>query len=289
MPLTYCEVEGEQVGHILPVWEFPPYRLVSWWTMLQFSARAYYQIGRLLQQVKTDYELAIVSGDAVFGDSAANVRLTQESADGLREFMKGVQGLCAVIGLDMSIRQTEDIRQKAATLTNAQATNEIEQLDKLIRWEMEKHLFMFIPPARATCYANPLLFGQDCVTRFPSTQFDIEHAGNCYAFGEGTACVFHLMRILETGVQELGTALGVSLANEKNWQNILDEINKSIKTLPAKDRRTVELSQAAGNLYSVKLAWRNQVMHPKATYTLEEAGDIMGKVRSFIQHLATII
>ena len=46
------------------------------------------------------------------------------------------------------------------------------------------------------------------------------------------------MRVMETGVQEFGNKLGVSLVNEKNWQNILDEINKRIKALPPKDLKT---------------------------------------------------
>ena len=51
------------------------------------------------------------------------------------------------------------------------------------------------------------------------------------------------MRVMETGVQEFGNKLGVSLAKDKNWQNILDEVNKAIKALPLKDPKTVELSQ----------------------------------------------
>ena len=96
------------------------------------------------------------------------------------------------------------------------------------------------------------------------------------------------MRVMETGVQEFGNKLGVSLAKDKNWQNILDEVNKAIKALPLKDPKTVELSQTAANLYTVKLGWRNQVMHPKDTYTLEEAESILDAVKSFMVQLSKI-
>jgi uncharacterized phage protein gp47/JayE len=94
---------------------------------------------------------------------------------------------------------------------------------------------------------------------------------------------------METGVQAFGTKLKVKLAGEKNWQNILDEVNKAIKALNPKDRGTVEMSQASANLYAVKLAWRNEVMHPKDTYTLEEADNLIRQVRIFMGKLATIV
>ena len=133
---------------------------------------------------------------------------------------------------------------------------------------------MFISPERAAFYAKPQLFGEAVNKRFPACQYDIEESGNCYAAGRGTACAFHLMRVMELAVREFGTALGVALANEKSWQNILDEINRAIKGLPAKDPRTVAASRAAGHLYNVKVAWRNPTMHPKITYTVEELEEL---------------
>jgi hypothetical protein len=49
------------------------------------------------------------------------------------------------------------------------------------------------------------------------------------------------------------------------------------------------MSQASANLYAVKLAWRNEVMHPNDTYTLEEAEDILRQVKLFMQQLVEIV
>ena len=62
-----------------------------------------------------------------------------------------------------------------------------------------------------------------------------------------------------------------------------------VKALDPKDPKTVELSQVSANLYSVKLAWRNEVMHPKDTYTLEEAENLLRQVKIFMCHLAEVI
>lgn len=164
----------------------------------------------------------------------------------------------------------------------------IREITARIYDEMKNHLFMYIPTRQAEYYDKPEAFGQDVNAKFPTIQYDLVEAGNCYAAGRSTATVFHLMRIMETGVQRFGAKLGVSLVQEKNWQNILDEINKAIKSLP-RNPATIEMSQASANLYAVKLAWRNEVMHPKDTYTLEEAKNLIQQVRIFMQQIAKIV
>lgn len=94
---------------------------------------------------------------------------------------------------------------------------------------------------------------------------------------------------MEVGVQKFGTKLGVTLVAEKNWQNILDEINKAIKNMDQKAPETKELAATSANLYSVKLAWRNEVMHPNDTYTLEEADNLIRQVKIFMEQLAKVI
>jgi hypothetical protein len=164
-----------------------------------------------------------------------------------------------------------------------------DQVLNNIRWEMHDILFFHVPSERTSYYDKKELFGKYVIEKFPAIQFDMVEAGNCYAMGRGTASVFHLMRIMEVGVQEFGKKLGVTLVNQKVWQIILDGINSAIKGLPPKDVETIAMSQASANLYAVKLAWRNEVMHPKDTYTLEESENILRQVKIFMEQLATII
>jgi hypothetical protein len=118
----------------------------------------------------------------------------------------------------------------------------------------------------------------------------MEEAGKCIASARETAAVFHLMRIMEVGVQKFGRKLGVGLTNEKVWQVILDEINKAIKNKQVKTSkqkaRQAIYAECAAHLFNVKLAWRNPVMHPKASYTAEETEEIFNHAKSFMRHLA---
>jgi hypothetical protein len=43
------------------------------------------------------------------------------------------------------------------------------------------------------------LFGETVSQKFKDASGDIESAGNCLALGQGTACVFHLMRAMDGG------------------------------------------------------------------------------------------
>jgi hypothetical protein len=210
--------------------------------------------------------------------------------EAVRNFIQDTSTACTEIGLRISVKCLDSLLQQMNDPheTYGNIVDLVAEAQRLITWEMEDRLFMFVPPERAECFDKPELLSQSVLAKFPALQFDIVEAGNCYASGRGTACVFHLMRIMETGVQEFGKKLNVSLVNEKNWQNILDEINKAIKALP-KGPSATEMSQVSANLYAVKLAWRNEVMHPKDTYTLEEADSLIRQVRIFMQQLAMIV
>jgi hypothetical protein len=203
--------------------------------------------------------------------------------------VKEIRKDCEKIDLRVSMACADDFILLADRMTLGELTRNLRELDNTIRREMQACMFFHMPFGQAKYYKKNLLFGAAVDVRLPSTQFDITEAGNCYAMGRGTACVFHLMRVMEVGVQKFGEMLGVQLAAEKNWQNILDEVNKAIKGLPQKARRTIALSQVAAHLYNVKVAWRNQVMHPHDKYTPDEAKDILGHVEAFMKTLASLI
>ena len=47
-------------------------------------------------------------------------------------------------------------------------------------------------------------FGDAVFDAFPSARFDIPEAGTCLAVGCNVAAAFHLMRVAEVGMRELG-------------------------------------------------------------------------------------
>jgi hypothetical protein len=267
-----------------------PYGLVSLYDVLKFAAENFWEASQILTELREN---------PAFGANRSNERMATLNAllanlraldlpVSVKEFEKFNVWMNRTMNEIHLLRPIE--KQKAEMLKiEVPVRTKIQQLCSVVHSELEARIFFHIAVKEASFYDQKEFFGSSVNQRFPSVQYDMVEAGNCYALGRGTACVFHLMRIMEVGVQEFGAKLGVSLAHEKNWQNILDETNKAIKALPPKAATTVEMSQVSANLYSVKLAWRNEVMHPNDTYTLEEAENLIRLVKVFMQKLETII
>jgi hypothetical protein len=156
--------------------------------------------------------------------------------------------------------------------------------------ELDGRFFLFLSPDSVPLYrqTDPS-FGAAVEAKFPEMAEDISEAATCLALSRSTASVFHLMRVMEIALQKFGESLGVALASEKNWQNILDEINKAIKRLDPKASQTIAYAGAAAHLYNVKVTWRNPTMHPKQTYTPDEARNIFSAVKTFIGDLSGLL
>ena len=174
--------------------------------------------------------------------------------------------------------------------TGAELAETILELERRVKDQLRGRAFLYLTPnERALFEAKQPPFGHEVAARFPLWSEDIEEASKCLALGRATAAVFHTMRVLESGVQELWRKLQVPAPMPKNWQNLLDQANKQIKTLDQQLPETRAYAESAAHLYHVKLAWRNEVMHPKQTYTLEEANSVFLSSRVFVRHLATIL
>jgi hypothetical protein len=141
----------------------------------------------------------------------------------------------------------------------------------------------------------------DILTKMDVTEH-ITAAIDCYALEHHSASVFHLMLIMERGVQAFGKKLGVDLVKknpgrrvtELTWDQILNEVNPKLKAVPqdtvARKRKHEKYSAVQAYLYGVKDAWRNPTMHPRDEgYTRLQNLDLINHVRSFMTELAEIL
>lgn len=165
-----------------------------------------------------------------------------------------------------------------------------------------KH-FMYIPSAEADYYDQPELFGHEVYENFESTRADVREAGNCYAVGRNTACVFHCMRVLEKGlhalVHQLNNDFSTNIDFRKgidhtNWGNIIEKIESEFKELlkPTRQPRLTQsdlqfFSEAAKEFVYFKLAWRDDVSHSRSSYDRIAAKDVLEHVRAFMRHLSS--
>ena len=150
------------------------------------------------------------------------------------------------------------------------------------------HCVSLTPEETAFFDPKAPIFGIDVEDKLPSIGEDISEAGKCLGLRRPTAAVFHLMRVMEVGVQKFGEKLGLTFIDQKVWQIILDGINLEIKKLGKTPDAKLYAGMSA-HLFNVKLAWRNEAMHPKATYTVDEAEAIFNAVRAFMRELISLL
>lgn len=256
------------------------FQLVTLMDILETSAESWWRMSSLLGQFFVRLEArhvgmeTITAGVETLGELQAEIeRLKLDSA---RKQLQRVKG--ALCGDDDQRLPISDVMPM------------IRELHVRMCDELEGRFFLFLPAESVPLYRQTEpLFGAAVEAKFPEMSEDISEAGKCLSLNRATAAVFHLMRSMEIAVQRFGDTLGVALATEKNWQNILDEINKAIKALDQKSAQTRAFAEASAHLYNVKLCWRNAVMHPKQTYTDDEARSLFDAARVFIRDLAGIL
>ena len=270
-------------------WIQCPYTLISWWQMEKFSAAAFYGIGQYLCEIRRNFEDLAKSRTL----EPAEPRATAEGRGG--GILRSVQNQCREIGLTISVKSIDFFFDRDDVgISLPEVIELLNQTERTIRWEMEEKLFMFIPPERASRYDSKEAFGPKVAKQFQSTSFDIREAGNCYAAARWTACVFHLMRVLETALATFGKEFGLTMSHT-NWAPFLEQIESKIedlanaahKTQADKDR-VESYSQAASSFMIFKGAWRNYTAHVRSKYTEEEADAIYRNVCFFCQRLAAL-
>lgn len=159
---------------------------------------------------------------------------------------------------------------------------------------------------------NEALFGTAVNDAFPSAKDDIKSAGNCLAFENGTAAVFHLMRAVEWSLRGLCKHFGIiriprskkpSIRKKyipleySQWEKMLEElqegVDKKIDKMAAGKRKR-EMQQfyypLLQDIKGFKDAFRNHTMHSRdatTKYNQDEAKAVFTYVQRFLMVLAT--
>jgi hypothetical protein len=169
----------------------------------------------------------------------------------------------------------------------------LDEVRNILRRELEARK-IWIVEAVHNQYLEPAapLFGSPVHEKFKATRHDIEEAARCLAFGQSTACVFHLMRAMEVVVRRLAIRLGIPNNPKVTWRvltgNMDDKIKKMLDATAAQRRKKEAWTEARTNLHHVGEVWRNKTMHPAKSYTQPQAEDIWNAVRVFMTGFAEL-
>jgi hypothetical protein len=277
------------------------YKLTGWWEMLSFAAWNFFWCGIQLESIESDCLLGSlpVAGDVpIF---ALQKDLDDKARSKAFKALKRVAQEFSGIGLRITAETTAELSAELENLSHRHnfqwLMDQVKAIKALSRKEIEGKAFFYVPAERIKFFPrmdDPHIFGKAVANAFPSAMQDIAESGVCLALDRGTACVFHLMRVLEIGLTALGAKFGVSLAHT-NWAPAIEEIQSRIremhkdpasKALPDCKEQQEFYAQAASHFGILKDAWRNYTMHVRGFYTQEQTEQIFENVKSFMQKLA---
>jgi hypothetical protein len=173
---------------------------------------------------------------------------------------------------------------------------ETELSERLIA-EMAAKSFFYLSISEAEYFKNPLKKWEQIVARFQDIITDVEEASKCFSLSRYGASVFHSTQIVEVGLIELGTYIGVN-DPRSGWTAVTNKLTAIIKKAHA-DRTDFEkrnfdfLEQIHGTTEALKNAWRNKIGHAQGRLILmskdfspEIAEEILFASRAFMRRLA---
>ena len=228
--------------------------------------------------------------------------LDEASKTNLLTHLRAISEDCSDVGLPVSIMAANgliDTLGRGEITSHRELAEPLRDVMKTMARELAVPRFFHISTAKIQ-YNEPNLFDSkvdslaDAIrsnvsTSFPTASFDIAEAGKCLALGRNTACVFHLMRVVEIGLKALGRELEAPIEGIDSWEDILRKLRDALK-LRLFDKRPDPSKQyfdsLIGYLYAIKTAWRNPTMHIGAKYDEEEAAGIFNAVKIFMRTAA---
>jgi hypothetical protein len=228
---------------------------------------------------------------------------TDRSADDLARFSEGLlslRGYCAGLELGESVKYLDYV---ARELEGGKFTSDIPHYVKsaktVIENEAETRYVYHIAKDKYDLYFKELKRWEPIIIKFPSIQIDALSALKCYMLDESTSCVFHLMRVAESGLRALARERRISIPKKPlewaTWQAILVGIKKSVDAManwragPAKEAALEFYRGAQGEFESFKDTYRNNVMHSRQSYDEHRAASVLLQVRDFMERLASKI
>jgi hypothetical protein len=282
-----------------------PHRLVTLWNMLQVFADTFVKLITELKQA----ELEVSGIVPIHGSDQQHVERLSRIAGSIR----AMDVYCNNLYLTSASKQTAYITEwlTVSSFNIDDFWRMVEQLRRRIQEDLEETVMYSLEPSRVRMFYQKstngimkghllrippeVLWGDEVCSNFKSAIGDMADASRCLAFGQGTASVFHIMRVMEIGLRALGKSLNNSKLDPKNnpsWDSILKKCDAELakpyqQKSPEWQKHDVFYGESIANLRAVKVAWRNPTMHVEKSYDYDEALHVWTTSRAFMRQLAS--
>jgi hypothetical protein len=257
-------------------WNVAPFGLVTIYDMLRYAAEDFYKLSQDLTQLVNDPMLMT---------NPQNVEKLQSCMDVLHHH-------CSKLGLKMSLNQIGtivDASRRGETV--GQISAHIKQLQARVYEELDSKICFCIPQEKVHYWNPTWLLDTPIYDSFRSAWEEFQRAGHCYAFGENTACVFHLMRIVDFGLRQVAKSIGAEY-DARNWSGIGKKIQQKMEQkydTKTDDWKKSEpmYAEILTDIQAISRGHRNPVLHElEKKYEERDAQHMLNVVEGFMLHLA---
>lgn len=264
-----------------------PGKVVTLLDLLRFYAENYVRVSHCVAQI---------SAAITVNDLSSKGNDLAISALGL---LDGIRPQCQEMGLDVSVKQIDRINEIWNLYHDKTLLPPLcEELLRRIADELRTRVLFCLRPGVQEFFTDPRREWIECMNRWPQTIDNVEEMGKCFALSRYPAAVFHSLLIVEIGIIELGTFIGVT-DPKRGWDATTKKLKALIdgghKNLPANlSGQFTFLEQVNACVEAMKHAWRNKVSHIEGklvvlspNFTPDTAEEIMIASRGFMRRLAT--
>lgn len=270
--------------------DFQGFRAGSLWSlfeMLKIDAGTFYKCSAALTSTRE-----ILEGVT---RHRVDFRLDRPILDiNIESFTGTITVVCQTLesmGLNISLmcaqRAKAALEERPLKLQYQEYKRLIEEIDSRLRDELSLiHLYVLAPDKQK--YFSLPTRASSMVDKLPKAIPDLEDSGKCISLNQGTASVYHSMRVLESALKALATLLGIPYA--PSWESYITQIETKIgqkhkkKTISWK-RDEAFFRDVLGDLQAIKIAWRNPTMHIVRRYSIDEAEQIYNALLTFLDRL----
>jgi hypothetical protein len=203
-----------------------------------------------------------------------------------------LQRHCETLGLSTTLVQIERVKEMFfgehhESYSLQTVTSAIMEISSRLQDELRARKLYLVSSERNSYLAGNQ-FHASVGNVFPDAIADMNEAAKCFAFERPTACIFHLMRVTEVGINAIASLLEITDHNP-TWEPIIRKIDTELKA-DYKDRKYKGnqefLANASTHLHAVKVAWRNKTMHVEKVNTMEHAKEIYDATCGLMRTLA---
>ncbi|HKW75881.1 MAG TPA: hypothetical protein VJN64_10175 [Terriglobales bacterium] len=217
--------------------------------------------------------------------------LDQHYTSRLQSYLDTLHEHCEKLDLPLSTNQIRTVVNAVNGQNAERISDALYELHRRVVEELQVKVCFCLQGTKVKYWHPFWLVETPIYDNFRSAWEEFQRAGHCFAYGENTACVFHLMRIVDFGLRRVAASLGVEY-DARNWIGIASKIQQRMEqkhqTKTDEWKKSEPLyAEILTDIQAISRGHRNPVLHElEKKYDDREAEHMLNVVEGFMLHLA---